>query len=212
MGRGGPAVVLRQSEGDLMEATRAAAVFGLAALLMALPAPAAAAGATVDDSGAAASPTAVVINEFAPMGSGGSTDEFVELRNTGDQVVALDGWELWACLSNSFPVLLAVFGSSDVIVPDGFLLLAHVNSNGGGPADHPYDGWDVPDDGGWLLSDQRSGRFDGVGLRLGVDCVEGDPAPQCDWAGGEAVTRDEDGTDTDDNAADFTCQPRTPGR
>lgn len=49
-----------------------------------------------------------------------------------------------------------------------------------------------------LLSDRRSGRSDGAGLRQGVACTEVDPALHCDWAAREAITRDEQGKDADD--------------
>jgi hypothetical protein len=115
-------------------------------------------------------------------------------------------------LSPSASQVAAVFDSTDVIPPGGYLLLAHIDyaDANGGPPDGRY-GVDVPEDGGWLPHDPWSGNTDGVGLQSSLDCTEGNPAPQCDWAAGEAVTRDAQGTDLDDNAADFTCQLRTPG-
>lgn len=152
--------------------------------------------------------TVVLINEFAPSGWS-VNDEFLELHNTGDQIVSLDGWGLAACLTHDFALLLVSFGSGDVIFPGQHLLLAHVSSTAANP-DYFYD-FDIPDDGGWLLT-ASSNQSDGVALRNDTDCTEGGPAPQCDWGGGQAVTRDLNSKDTDNNAADFTCQLRTPGR
>jgi hypothetical protein len=156
--------------------------------------------------------TDVVVNEFAPSGQLWSTDEFVELRNTGNQWAALDGLELVACLSPTSWQVAATFPSSAVIPAGGHFLLAHADyANAFGPAPDGYYDIDVPDDGGWLLHEPWSGYGDGVGLASGLACTEGDLAPECDWAAGEAVSRDSQGNDSDDNATDFTCQSRTPG-
>jgi hypothetical protein len=189
----------------------ASASFGVAAVLVVSPAPTAAtAGAPGEVTSSDTTRAGVVINEFAPSGPFGSTDEFLELRNTSSQWVALDGWDLSVCLSPGLTVVLVTFGASDMIGPGEYLLLAHIDSSIG-PSDYVYGGWDVPDDGGWLVRDPWSGKSDGGGLRSGLDCTEGAPAPHCDWAAGDAVTRDEQGKDTNDNAAEFTCQPHTPG-
>lgn len=190
----------------------AAAVTVLAMTVLAAPAPTAAAlSADEAAAGSVMGADSVVVNRFVPSGPFGPTDEFVELRNTGDQLVWLDGWELVACLS---PGTLRImrFGSTDVIDSGGNLFVAHAGYAAGfGPTPDVVYGFDVPDDGGWLLYDPSSGYADGVGLREDLTCTEGDPAPQCDWAAGHAATRDEQGRDTDDNAEDFTCPPRPPG-
>lgn len=195
-----------------MCAGAAAALTVLAMTVLAAPAPTAAAPAS--GGAATASVTgadSVVVNRFVPSGTFGSTDEFVELRNTGDQLVWLDGWELVACLSPGMSRTIR-FGSDDVIYSGGHLFVSHIGyAAGGGPPSDVVYGFDVPDDGGWLLYDPWSGYADGVGLREDLTCTEGDPAPQCDWSAGQAATRDEQGRDTDDNAVDFTCPPRPPG-
>lgn len=183
---------------------------GLALMLLSPVAAAADAPLTGNLTGTSLSPSGVVINESAPSGPGGSTDEFLELHNTGSQVVFLNGWQLAACLSHRAAVKVVTFGGDDQIDPGGDLILAHVDWSGNVLPDLRYTGPDMPDDGGWLLTDP-SGRSDGVGMSLAVACTEGDPASQCEWPAGEAATRNAFGTDTDNNAADFTCQPRTPG-
>jgi hypothetical protein len=197
-----------------MRAGAVAATTGLASLVLTAPGVA----VTSPDPGhAAAAPATdggVVVSEFAPSGLfGDSTDEFLELRNSGDQSIDLSGWELVACLSPTTWQVAVTFPDNAVMPKEGLLLLTHVNFTvgiGGVPPDYYYD-LDLPEDGGWLLYDPWSGYADAVGLDSGLDCTEGDPAPQCDWADGEALTRDEQGSDTDDNSADFTCQSRTPG-
>lgn len=193
-------------------ASAAATVTGLVLLIM--PSVTAAAAVTPPaTAGTGAFVGGVVVNDFAPSVPSWPVDEFVELRNTSAQTVALDGWVLMACLSTTTHRVAATFPVGAVIPPGDHLLLTHPDwSSTSGPLpDYHYD-IEVPEDGGWLLHDPRSGYADGVGLSNGLDCTDGDPAPRCDWAAGEAVARDEQGEDTDDNAADFTCQPRTPGR
>jgi hypothetical protein len=198
-----------------MRAERSASVAAMTglvylALTPAVPAPASAGGDLTTAAG-----DAMVVNEFAPSGLFGDTHEFVELRNTGGQTIDLSGWELVACLSpDTWQVAVTVPDNAEM-PPHGLLLLTHIDyvtGTGGVPPDYYYD-LDLPEDGGWLLHDPSTwnGYADAVGLDSGLDCTEGDPAPQCDWADGEALTRDEQGSDTDDNSADFTCQSRTPG-
>lgn len=191
-----------------------AAVICLGVLMMAPPGSAAEAPASGDGAEAAApGQGSVVVNEFAPSDPDWQFHEFVELRNTGNQTVALHGWELVACLSPGTWRVAKAFGFGDVIGSGGYLLLAHPDYDDftSPPPDYFYD-IELPDDGGWLLYDPWSGYTDAVGLRNGLTCTEGSPAPQCEWADGEGATRDEAGEDTDDNAADFTCRARTPGR
>lgn len=155
----------------------------------------------------------VVINEVTPSGwLWQAADEFVELRNTTDQTVVLHDWKLVACVAPGTSKVIVRFGSAHVVPPQGFLLIANVayNRGTGGEPDARY-GADVPEDGGWLLQDPGTAYTDGVGLRDGLVCTEGGAAPRCDWAAGEAATRNQVGRDTDENAEDFTCQPRTPG-
>lgn len=190
-----------------------AAMTGLALLSLTGPVAAtAAAPASTDATTESAATGGVVVNEFAPSVPIWPVNEFVELRNTGEQTVALGGWELVACLSPTAWKVAVRFPSGAEIPPGGYLLLTHLDwAEAFGPSpDYFYD-VEVPEDGGWLLFDPWSGYADGVGLGSGLACTEGEPAPKCDWVADEAVTRDEQGKDTDDNSVDFTCRPRTPG-
>ena len=49
---------------------------------------------------ASASDAEVAIAEVAPFGPGGSGDDLVELVNSGDEPVALEGWTLWRCTAS----------------------------------------------------------------------------------------------------------------
>ena len=49
---------------------------------------------------ASAGDSTVAIAEVAPFGPGGSGDDLVELVNTGEEPVVLDGWTLWRCTSS----------------------------------------------------------------------------------------------------------------
>lgn len=192
-----------------MEPLHASTVAAMTYLALLIPAPPAAPPAP-DAATSSTSTGGVVVNEFSPDGLFG--DEFVELRNTGTQAVDVSGWDLLVCVSPTTAELAITFPGGAVISAGEHILLTHPDwaSGFGPPPDYHYD-VDVPEDGGWLLHDFFSGYADGVGLGSGLFCTEGDPAPQCDWHAGEAATRDQDGTDTDDNSVDFTCQTRTPG-
>lgn len=195
-----------------MRTSAVAAMTSLALLALAAPVAAAAVPGPGDEASAPAATGGVVVNEFAPSVPVWPVDEFVELRNTGEQTVALGGWELVACLSPTSLQVAARFPAGAVIPPEEYVLLTHPDWAAGiGPTPDYYYSVEVPEDGGWLLYDPWSGYADRVGLQSDVPCTEGDPAPQCDWVAGAAVTRDERGMDTDDNAADFTCRSRTPG-
>lgn len=164
---------------------------------------------TSDNAGTSVTIGGVVIDDFAPDGL--LADEFVELRNTSTKPVDVSGWALLVCVTPTTTDLAITFPDNTVIAAGEQVLLTHPDwANPGAAPDYHYD-VDVPEDGGWLLRDPFSGYTDGVGLRGGLACAEGNPAPRCDWDAGEAVTRDPLGRDTDDNFADFTCMPRTPG-
>jgi hypothetical protein len=183
----------------LIHASAVVAATGLASLGLGSAAPAAApAPSTVTST--------VVVSEVAPSGPSGSSDEFVEVRNTGQGPVDVGGWDLVACLSPDTWQAAVTFPVGLVIPSGGRLLLAHAHHTGLGPAPDLQYLLDLPDDGGWLLVDWGSGYSDGVGLGADLPCTEGDPAPECDWAAGQTVTRDGLGNDTDDNSADFTCR------
>lgn len=192
-------------------ASTAVVITGLALLI--LPSVAAAVAAPIPGTAGTglAAAGGVVVNEFAPRVPVSPVEEFVELHNTGVHTVALGGWDLVACLSPTTHQVAFTFPSGAAIPPGGNLLLTHRDwfSGVGPPPDYHYD-VEVPENGGWLLQDPWSGYTDGVGLRNGLMCTEGNPAPSCDWVDSEAVTRDTR-DDTNDNAVDFICQPRTPG-
>lgn len=142
----------------------------------------------------------------------------VELRNTAALTVSLDDWSLVACDGTGrIATIVASFVGYSLDRGETLLLTGSGFSGPFGDASYSFD---VPDDGGWQLLNNAGLVVDSVGLSSSStanQCVE--PyrvgpagAPQCDWAAGEAATRNIAGTDTNVNAADFTCQPRTPGR
>lgn len=81
----------------------------------------------------------IIINEVAWMGSEtSSSDEWIELKNSSDSAVSLDGWQLLD-KSNQIKV---VFSSSDIINPGGYYLLERTNDDSvpGIVADKIYSG------------------------------------------------------------------------
>jgi hypothetical protein len=157
-------------------------------------------------SATAAGADAVVIQEFTPAGLFATDDEYLLVRNLDNQAVDLDGWSLQACTPNG-PAFTIVLGGGEITAA-GFLLIAGDGYSGFVSRDIGYSS-DVPDDGGWRILDELGGHVDGVGLTEDLPCTEGDPAAHCDWESGEAISRDVDGTDTDNNRDDFACQARS---
>lgn len=152
---------------------------------------------------------AVVLSELAPAGPWGPKDEFLELRNTGTARVNLTGWSLAVCdRSGSMPVPVATFAFGHTLAAGGRLVLAGPDYSGSS-ARVRYN-FDVPSTGGWQLSNPAGQVIDSVGLGYN-GCTESSPAGQCAWSLGKATARVLSVKDSGDNAADFTCQMRTPG-
>ncbi|GLZ81938.1 hypothetical protein Afil01_67450 [Actinorhabdospora filicis] len=158
----------------------------------------------------------VVISEAAPAGPGGATDEYLELRNPTASTADVSGWRLAVCSAPGLTTVIATLPPGTSLAPGARRLLAGPGFRprrayaGGQMPDLRY-GADVSTRGGWLLTDASGVIVDGLGLGPGLDCTEGEPAPACAWASGEADERDGLGPDSDRNAVDFRCARATPG-
>lgn len=130
---------------------------------------------------------AIVINELAVR-----TDSFVELRNVSDQPVDISGYRLRPCRQESV---------AGVAVPAGTVL---------GPDELWLFTWGGQIANGGVDVYNAAGRIvDAAGAEAGQGCWEG--APLAAGPSADSWSRDAEGTDTDDNANDFTLGPRTPG-
>jgi hypothetical protein len=152
------------------------------------------------------------INEVSTGGSGGATDEFVELYNPCSAAVPLTGGKLVyrAATSGSDNYTLYAFGPQSV-PSHGFFLVA--NSGFAGSADlKPYQGGSglAAAGGGVALKDASDAVVDSLGWGTATNAfVEGTVigAPSTT----QSAARKSDGVDTDDNAVDFKLAAPTPG-
>jgi len=163
-----------------------------------------------------ASDAALRVNEFSTGTTGSATDEFVELFNAGATPAVVGGYKL---------VYRSGAGTSDIslgTIPDGTMLAPGAFYLFGGSG---YAGARAPDQ---TFSQGLAGAAGGVGLRDGggklLDSVgygtatnafveaHAAPAPPSTAVPGSSDIRFPDGTDSDDNGADFrvTVVP-TPG-
>jgi hypothetical protein len=154
----------------------------------------------------------VVIDEVRASTTGGSSDEFVEVVNTGTRAVSLAGWNVRAFDSScSVAATLAATGDTATF-PDGFFLapdqtalLAPSGFVGSAP-DVLYAQTDGVEADGALVLASPLGVEDTVGWDdvggLSAECSEGQEVPS-DLAAGDVLTRDSLGTDTHRNAIDF---------
>jgi len=163
-----------------------------------------------------ASDVVVRMNEFSTGTTASATDEFVELFNAGASAAAVGGYKL---------VYRSGAGTSDIslgTIPDGTMLAPGAFYLFGGSG---YAGARAPDQ---TFSQGLAGTAGGVGLRDGggklLDSVgygtatnafveaHAAAAPPSTTVPGSSDIRFPDGTDSDDNGADFrvTVVP-TPG-
>ena len=153
------------------------------------------------------------VNEVSTSGPGGATDEYVELYNPCANSVALSGarvtYRSAAGTADTTP--LVVF-TTQSIASYGYLLIA--NSGYAATADvKPFasGATGLADAGGGVaLEDASSTRVDSVGWGTATNAFVESTAV---GAPGDtkSAARTPNGTDTNDNAADFKLATRTPG-
>ncbi|WP_170028528.1 lamin tail domain-containing protein [Diaminobutyricimonas aerilata] len=154
----------------------------------------------------------VRIDEFAAYGSHGDGDDFVELRNTGDRAVDLDGWQLFRCTATGRLTSDALqwTGSAERLAPGDRLVIGGPGFEGRSDARTSVSLADAGS--GVLLRDGRGRLVDRVAAYPYADspCQNGDdklPAV-LDAAADESYQRTgTSGVDADD----FVIAPRTPG-
>jgi len=155
----------------------------------------------------------VVISEFATIGPGGAYDEFVELYNPTDSDINIQGWKLEYALT--VWATRATIGPADnkIIPSHGFYLLA--NPAGYAGAVTPDKWWDdttgfANENRSIRIVDSLSNVVDMVGYGPTANYYEGSPGP-AHLTSPKSVERKPgyldplggNGTDTDNNAADF---------
>jgi hypothetical protein len=173
----------------------------------------------------AACRTNVVINEVQVFSASTAAYEYIELHNTETCAVSLDGWSLVAQLGATTPEVFR-FNATHVIAPGGYLLIADPTTPGlPGTAIRwvstglGYFGDSV---GGVRLLDRLNTPIDRVGwtdsamVRPGLMYREFDPVLFPAAQAGAVLSRSPNGSDTDDNASDFSLMvapsPGAPNR
>jgi len=162
----------------------------------------------------AAPSTTVVVSELKTNTRPGDTDSYVELRNVAEGAVDVSGWRIEGCNGSRNTGLRATIDDGTVLDPREHYLLGAAAYDFDVPPDQSL-GTSLTPDGGVIVLDAAGTRIDSVGHTTEAGCAEGTPAPQPatpddTTAASQAVTRDADGTDTDDNAADFTLTEPSP--
>ncbi len=158
-------------------------------------------GKTQDDSGGGQGCTGkVVINELMTGGSGGATQEFIELYNPTSCAVSLGNWKLpYKSVSGTGNGVLHTFGAGDSIAAESFLVIGTASFTG--TKDATMNGG-MSDSGGQVgLVDDADNLVDGLGYGGATGpYVEGTAAGKPPANG--SVGRKSDGLDTDSNSAD----------
>jgi predicted extracellular nuclease len=155
----------------------------------------------------------VVVNEVATRGPAGATDNFIELRNVSADPVDISGWRIERCTGTG-NAALQVTVEEHVLAPGDHFLAAHPDFSGEATPDVTY-GTSLADNGGARIVDDAGAVVDGVGFSSATDhaCTQGTalaPLTTTQGNNGLAYSRDAAGTNTGDNAADFTRVARTP--
>jgi hypothetical protein len=154
----------------------------------------------------------VKINELSTGGTGGATDEYVELYNPCSADVSLLGAKLVyrAATSGGDNFTFATFASQN-IPAKGYFVVA--NGNFTGTADiKPFQGGGgmAVAGGGVALRDGQDAVIDSVGWGTAVNAyVEGTVAPAPPTS--QSIARTPNGTDSNNNASDFQLATLTPG-
>jgi len=159
----------------------------------------------------AASSEAVLVDEVAPAGPTGPASEFVELRNVGAASIDISNWHVSVCVGKRVETLATV-PMGALLAPRGqqgeyFLVASRYYDDQQATPDLVFQSGYIPADGGVRLTDALTTTVDSVGFASTSPCTEIAPASMFPYS---AVARDANGTDTGDNAVDFTAQPPDP--
>jgi hypothetical protein len=153
----------------------------------------------------------VVINEVSVAGDGGAADEYVEIYNPCSRPIDLAGSRLvYRSSMGTTDTVLWNFAESTVIPSNGYLLFAGEGFVGmsDGVFNAPQ-GRLAAAGGGVALRLMDMSIVDSVGYGAVANAfIEGSPAPAP--PSGQSIARRPNGTDTNDNGADYDVAARTP--
>jgi Lamin Tail Domain/Collagen triple helix repeat (20 copies) len=158
----------------------------------------------------------VRVNEFSTGTSASATDEFVELVNAGTSPADLSGFKLaYRSGAGTSDVSLATIPDGTTLAPGAFYLFGGSGYAGTHRADQAFSAGLAATAGGVGLRDAGGKLVDSVGYGTATNAfveTRPAPAPPSTAVPGSSDIRLPDGTDTEDNGADFTVTATpTPG-
>jgi hypothetical protein len=156
------------------------------------------------------------VNEFMTGSTGAASNEFAELVNAGATAVDISGFKVaYRSSAGTSDTTLATVPSGTSLAAGAFYLLAGSGYLGSQQADQIFSASLAAGGGGLAVRDATGTILDSVGYGDATNAfVEGHPAtaPPATAAPGSSADRIPDGSDTDDNAADFSVSATpTPG-
>jgi predicted extracellular nuclease len=151
----------------------------------------------------------LVVSQFRVRGPTGGNDEFIELHNAGASAVSIGGYKLRGSSNAGAIGDRATLPAGASIGPGCYYLLTNSAGYGGSVVGDATYSTGISDDGGLALTKADNTIIDAVGLSAGSAFKEGTPLTSLGSTnadkgyerkpGGAAGN----GTDTDDNSADF---------
>ncbi len=171
-------------------------------------------GATLQQTTAADS--GVVVSELTNGGPGGYHDNFIEITNTSDETVDVDGWEVYRCTGAGNRASGPQVTLEGELEAGEIILLAREHAQSSFTDDEVYARYGTSfanNSYGALVVDDEGETVDSVAVKdpsvAGDACAEGTALPNLtNSALGESWQRV---TDTDNNVEDFILAQRTPG-
>jgi hypothetical protein len=156
------------------------------------------------------------VNEFTTGSAGAASNEFVELVNAGAEAVDISGFRVaYRSSAGTSDTTLATVPTGTSLAAGVFYLLAGSGYLGSQQPDQTFSASLAAGGGGLAVRDATGTILDSVGYGDATNAfVEGHPAtaPPATAAPGSSADRIPDGTDTNDNAADFSLSATpTPG-
>jgi len=147
----------------------------------------------------------VVINEVQVAGSGGASDEFVEIFNPCSASVNMNGWKLMYRSASNNSVTLATL--TETIVSNGYVLIGGSGYTGTATADQTENGGMAAGGGAVGVTDGSATLIDSVSYgTLSVANAFTETAPAAAPPSASSIARSPNGNDTNNNSTDFVIR------
>ena len=154
---------------------------------------------------------ALKVNEIRTAGVGGASDEYIELYNPCANAVSMSGAKVVyrAAASTSDAFVFWMF-STEKVPAGGHFVLANSGYTGTADAKPFMNSGMAATGGGVALKDSTEAVIDSVGWGTATNAFVESHAVSAP-ASGQSASRVPDGTDTNNNVADFVLGASTPG-